>query len=203
MNWLGRSRGRASDGSDGDPPIATVPVVPAPDHAWKALSVTNEWIRHADAKTGITLAFVAATATALFNVAHAAEKWTCWLTGAVAGSSVALLSAVASAGLALLPRVALKKPKGGEDQVSSDDAVNLLFFGDVAKHYGSDRPTYRDVLRTLTSDPSGLTGQIADQIHANAHVATTKFRWANRAIRCELIAAVGLAASALLYATGW
>lgn len=64
MKWLGRSLGRASDGAQ---PVATTPVVPAPDHAWKALSVTNEWVRHADAKTGITLAFVAATATALFS----------------------------------------------------------------------------------------------------------------------------------------
>lgn len=74
MKWLGRRRGRASDGSEGDQPIATVPLVPAPDHAWKALSVKNEWVRHANAKTRMTLAFVAATAAALFNVAHAAEK---------------------------------------------------------------------------------------------------------------------------------
>lgn len=192
-----------TDGSKTDSYPSTVPVAPSPDHAWKALSVTNEWIRHADAKTGITLAFVAATATALFNVSQAAVNWTCWLTTVVAGSSLALIAAVTSAGLALLPRVALKKPRGRQDEVSSGDTLNLLFFGDVTKYYGSDRPNYRDVLRTLTADPVGLTGQIADQIHANAHVATIKFRWANRTIRCELAAAVGLAASALLYATGW
>lgn len=177
---------------------------PSPEHAWKVLTITNEWIRHADAKTGITLAFVSATATALFSMAHALEQWTCLVTGTVAGSVIALLGAIVSAGLALLPRVNRYDPKGPtQESVLPEDAVNLLFFGEVTKHYGSDRPTYRDVLSTLTSDPPRLTRHIADQIHANAHVATTKFRWANRAIRFELSAAVGLAATAFLFATGW
>lgn len=83
MKWLGRRRGRASDGSEGDQPIATVPLVPTPDHAWKALSVTNKWVRHADAKTEITLAFVAATAAAVVQRRARGRKWTCWLTAAV------------------------------------------------------------------------------------------------------------------------
>lgn len=177
---------------------------PSPDHAWKALSTTNEWIRHADAKTGITLAFAGVTFAALFNVAHATHKWTCLITVLALVTAGALLAAVLCAGMALLPRVAPRKTRGShEESASADDVVNLLFFGDVAKHYGTDGPTYRNVLSTLTSDVSRLTRQIADQVHANAHVATAKFQWANRAVVCELTAAVALVATAFLYITGW
>ena len=62
---------------------------------------------------------------------------------------------------------------------------------------------YREVLGTLTTDPERLTGQVADQIHANAHIATQKFRWADRAIRFELVAALAVGATALLVAMGW
>lgn len=203
MKLFSRNCGDAHEGGAAEE-AGSRPIKPSPDHAWKALTITNEWIRHADAKTGITLAFVGATATALFNVAHALERWTCLLTVTVTLGVVTLLTAIASAGLALLPRVRRHAPKGAaEESVEPEDAVSLLFFGDVTMHYGADRPTFREVFATLTSDPTRLTRQIADQIHANAHVATTKFTWANRAIKFELASAVCLAVTALLYATGW
>lgn len=31
-------------------------IDPEPDHAWKALSLVNDWIKHAEGKAGITLA---------------------------------------------------------------------------------------------------------------------------------------------------
>jgi hypothetical protein len=40
------------------------------------------------------------------------------------------------------------------------------------------------VLSLLTSDPTRLTRQVAAQIHENAHIATTKFKYVNRAIIC-------------------
>ncbi|WP_190814252.1 hypothetical protein [Saccharopolyspora pogona] len=40
---------------------------PDPDHAWKTLALVNEWIRYADAKAGVTLAFTGVLATMVFN----------------------------------------------------------------------------------------------------------------------------------------
>jgi hypothetical protein len=188
----------------GDSGIGSEASPPQPDHAWKALTVTNEWIRHADAKTGVTLAFAGATAAVMFNLVNRDATWTCALKVAVVTTSLALAFVAVCGGVALVPRVKRERPSGGEDEtVGRDDAVNLLFFGDVHRKYGEDPPTYREVLGTLTSDPARLTGQVADQIHANASIATVKFQWANRAIVCELAATVAVAVTALLVATGW
>lgn len=184
-------------------PIATQPQ---PEQAWKALSITNEWVRHADSKTGVTLAFAGATAAVLYSLVGHHATWTCALTIVVAIAALAILFVVISAAIELVPRVTRKgpdRPANAQETVSGDDTVNLLFFGDIHRHYAEDRPTYRDVLSTLTSDPARLTGQLADQIHANARIATVKFRWANRAILAELAAAAAVAVTAFLVATGW
>lgn len=162
---------------------------PQPEHAWKALSITNEWVRHADTKTGVTLAFVGATCTVLFNLVRDRENWTCLLIGAVVICVAALLTSVIFACLALFPRV---KGHAGNAEDPDEDSVNLLFFGHVSKHYSKKQPTYREVLSTLTSDPRKLTRQIASQIHENSHIASTKFKYVNRSIIAELVA-VGMA----------
>ncbi|WP_091471027.1 Pycsar system effector family protein [Paenarthrobacter nitroguajacolicus] len=186
-------------GQKNDPDVPGV-AEPQPDQAWKALSVTNEWIRHADTKTGVTLAFVAATVTALFNIAKDEGNWTCLLRATVVLCASALLAAVGFACAALFPRTKGRLPSGEE---TDEDAVNLLFFGDIAGHYTKDRPTYLQVLSLLTSDSTRLTRQVAAQIHENAHIATTKFKYVNRAIIAELIA-VGVAAAVAVIATaGW
>jgi hypothetical protein len=62
-----------------------------------------------------------------------------------------------------------------------DDPTSLVFFHDFART--PDAPTCADVLATLTSDRAGLTRQIGRQLHANAHVASCKYRWSTSAIR--------------------
>lgn len=185
----------------------SVENTPAPEHAWHALAITNDWVRHADTKAGVTMAFVGATAAALSSLVTKHELWTSALTVATWVAIVAMIGASWSVGLALVPRVKLKKQKKGRTAVTgpvtTDDAVNLLFFGDVHRRYGDDRPSYREVLALLTSDPTRLTGMVADQIHANARIATVKFRWANLAVVCELGAALAVGAVALLIGTGW
>jgi hypothetical protein len=176
------------------------PTAPQPDHAWKALSITNEWVRHADTKTGVTLAFVGATTTVLFNLVKDEDHWTCLLVGAVAVCAAALFVSVVCAWLALFPRVKGRPSTGDEPD---EDAVNLLFFGHVSSHYSKDRPTYLQVLSTLTTDPARLTRQVAAQIHENSHIATTKFKYVNRAIMAEMVA-VGVAVFVAVVATaGW
>jgi hypothetical protein len=170
------------------------------------LSITNEWVRHADSKTGVTLAFVAVTATALFNLVDGHHSWTRPLMIATAAGVLAIVCAIVFAALALLPRV--KQPIAETaiaeaKEFGVDPSVNLLFFADVRRKYRDDKPTYREVLGTLTADPAALTGQIADQVHANAHIATVKYRHTNRAIVCELIAVTMVVTVVFLLATGW
>jgi hypothetical protein len=186
-------------GPKGEPDVPAV-AEPQPDQAWKALSVTNEWIRHADTKTGVTLAFVGATVAALFNIVKDEDKWTCVLTLAVGLCAFALVCSAGFACAALFPRTRGLLPNGEE---ADEDAVNLLFFGDIAGHYTKDRPTYLQVLSLLTSDPTRLTRQVAAQIHENAHIATTKFKYVNRAIIAELVAFGVAAAVAVIATTGW
>lgn len=176
------------------------PAVPQPDQAWKALSITNEWIRHADTKTAVTLAFVATTATVLFNLVKDEHSWTALQIGATATCGVAMTVAACFACAALFPRTKRRTVDGTDPD---EDAINLLFFGDVAGNFSRDRPSYLHVLSLLTSDPSRLTKQIAAQIHENSHIATEKFKHVNRAVMAEMIAFGAVAAVAAITTTGW
>lgn len=184
---------------------------PEPDQAWKALSVTNEWVRHADTKIGVTLAFVGATGAMLYNLVKNLQDWGWFLGGAAILCGIALFVAAAFGFMALFPRTTPHSPRQeprtateseetGEDTNTSADeeAVNLLFYGDIARRYGNDRPTFLEVFSALTSNEERLTAHIAHQIHANAHIATTKFHWVNLAIKAEVVAVGALAIVAFI-----
>lgn len=189
-----------------------------PDHAWKVLSITNDWIRHADAKCGVTLAFVGVTGTTLFNLVKDEKAWSLLLNIAVFAGITSLVTAVVFAGLALFPRTATKenrqkfwkrrtgKASGTSSPASvksaQQDQINLLFFGHVAAHYRDDGPSYQEVLGLITKDRERLTTQIASQIHENSHVAVLKFKYVNRAIMAELAAIVSLVFALALVITG-
>ncbi|MFF1831176.1 Pycsar system effector family protein [Paenarthrobacter sp. NPDC058040] len=175
-------------------------VPPQPDHAWKALSIVNEWVRYADTKTGVTLAFIGVTSTVLFNLVKDEQQWTCRLVVAVVACVAALLLSVVFAYLALFPRV---ESRSGNSEDPDEESVNLLFFGSVSKHYSKRQPTYREVLSTLTSDPKKLTRQISSQIHENSHIATVKFKYVNRAIMAELVAVGVVIVVAVIATAGW
>lgn len=189
-----------------------IPEPAQPDHAWKVLSTTNEWIRHADAKTGVTLAFVGVNGTLLFNVAQANDEWSIWFSLAVFACLATLVAAVGFAAGALFPRTktreqrkrlrALRRVDSGGDATASQDQVNLLFFGHVATHYRDDGPTYQEVLSLITKDRDRMTEQIAAQVHENSHVALIKFKYVNRAIMLQLVAVGGLLAAVVIVIFG-
>lgn len=191
-----KGRRAARDGAVDEPRQATVPseqpppVDANPDHAWKALSLVNEWIRHADAKAGVTLAFTGVLATMLFNLVKDFESRT-------VGSDVVVIAACAllviTGGLCawtLTPRV--------RDKDASNLAINRLFYASISKNFKGDRHRYIDVLHTLTADPDELTRDIAHQVHANAEIATTKSTWAKWAIRSAVAAGAAVALLAVL-----
>lgn len=182
---------------------------PQPDQAWKALGLVNDWIKHADAKVGATLAFSGAVAVMLFNLVKNQDEPSWPLSFASVLCAAAVVGAGGSAALALMPRLSIAtrwnkraaRQAAGPVTVSAaaevkEDPVNLLFFSDIARGYDGDSPSYVEILRSLTSDSERLTRQIAHQVHANATVAHRKFAWADRAIKflalsLMLVAVVG------------
>lgn len=180
---------------------AEVPVGPVadPDQAWKALSLVNDWIKHAEAKVGATLAASGAVGTMLYNLVRGSKGAPCYLTLLIVLCGASIIAVVVSATIALLPRLSIaKKPKKESTDDLDQDPVNLLFFSTVARRFAGDGPTYVEVLHSLTSDREELTRQIAHQVHANATVAHRKFQWANRAIFALIAALLFLGAVAVI-----
>lgn len=114
--------------------------------------------------------------------------------------AAALVTAAAFACAALFPRT---KRRARQGTPTDEEAVNLLFFGDIVGHYTKDLPSYTQVLSLLTGDPARLTQQIAGQIHENAHIATAKFKHVNRAILAEVAAVGAIIVVAFLATAGW
>lgn len=166
---------------------ATAPV-PNPDHAWKLLGLVNEWIRHADAKAGVTLAFTGVLATMLFSLVKDFDQRTILFDGLVVIAVVLLVLAAGLCAWTLTPRVG--------DADAEPKAVNRLFFGSITKNFKGNRQYYCDTLGTLTTDPHELTKDLAEQIHANAKIATVKVTAVKRAVRFALAAGSTVAAIA-------
>lgn len=198
-----------------------------PDQAWKALTLVNDWVKHAETKSATTLAASGVTGGVLYNLVKDQSNPGWWLTIFGGACGVGVLLAGAFALLALTPRTGRisrlvrwvkGKSKAAETAEASGDPgeeadngpsvsqevevdadpSNLLFFGDIARDYADDTPTYIEVLAALTSDKERLTAHIARQVHANAGVAHRKFRWAERAIRALAVALAALAGVALV-----
>lgn len=163
---------------------------PEPEHVWKTLSLVNGWIRHADAKAGVTLAFAGVLGTLVFNLSEALSEWNLLTILALVLTCVPLLLTAVLCGLTLTPRT---QYKSGEPE-----RENLLFFATIARDYDRQRSEYRKSLVELSADPTSFTEQLADQVHANALVATSKTTWAKRAVLSALAASAGVASFALI-----
>lgn len=107
----------------------------------------------------------------------------------VVGCCFLLLTAALCA-WTLTPRV--------NDKDADPEAINRLFFASISHHFRGDRLRYTEVLSTLTSDPSELVKDLADQIHANAKIATLKAKYAKWAIRSALVGGACVATIALI-----
>lgn len=162
---------------------------PNPDHAWKTLTLVNEWIRHADAKAGATLAFTGVLAAMVFNLVKDFDRRSTTFDLLVVLACALLVLTAALCGWTLTPRV--------NDRDADPESINRLYFGSITQHFKGRRPQYGEVLSTLTADPSELIKDLAAQIHANARIATTKARSAKWAIRSALATGAIVAALAI------
>jgi uncharacterized membrane protein len=170
-------------------PEASLPV-PNPDHAWKALSLVNEWIRHSDAKAGVTLAFAGVLGATLFNLAKDNTTRSFAFDLFVVIGCASLLLTAGLCAWTLTPRI--------DDRDSGVESINRLFFASISRHFKGDRLGYAEVLTTLTSNPEELVKDLANQIHANATIATLKSAYAKWAIRSALLSGACVGAVALI-----
>lgn len=187
-SWRGGRR--VNEGHPHDLPTPVRSPEPNPDHAWKTLALMNEWIRHSDAKAGVTLAFTGVMATTTFNLANDFTHRSAVFDSLVVVVCLLLITTGAFCGWTLTPRV--------KDKDADRDAINRLFFASIDQNFRGKRQEYSEVLHTLTSDPVELTKDLADQIHVNARIATVKATAAKWAIRCALAAGATIAALALV-----
>lgn len=150
----------------------------------------NEWIRHSDAKAGVTLAFTGALATMTYNLAKDFEHRNVFFDALVAVVCLLLVVTGCLCGRTLAPRV--------KDREIDHAGINLLFFMSIEGSFRQQRQHYGQELLALISDPTKLTKQLADQVYANAKIATVKFKTVVWAIRSALSAGVAVAALAIV-----
>jgi hypothetical protein len=181
---------RVAESHPRDLPTLAGPPEPNPDHAWKTLALMNEWIRHSDAKAGVTLAFTGLMATTTFNLAKDFTERSAVFDSLVVAACLLLIATASFCGWTLTPRV--------RDKDADRDAINKLFFVSIDQNFRGKRQEYSQVLHTLTADPIELIKEIADQIHVNARIATVKATAAKWAIRCALAAGATIATLVLV-----
>ncbi|MDN6227261.1 Pycsar system effector family protein, partial [Corynebacterium flavescens] len=107
--------------------------------------MANEWIRHADAKAGVTLAFVGALGAILYSLVSDFDKRSGLFDVLVVAACALLVLAGVFCGLTLAPRT---KDKGGDS-----GSVNLLYFANIYEKYAGKRETYKKDLAALGPDP--------------------------------------------------
>jgi hypothetical protein len=183
-----------------------------PDHAWKALSLVNDWVKHAETKSVATLAAAGVAGGVAYNLLKDRSNPGIILDFVAVIGCLMIFLAGLFALAALAPQ--LKPPLSGElrtklrgmwagrsvalgegetEQAQSEaerSPTNLLFYGDIKRQYEHDAPTYAQVLAALTGNDREIT-----------LVANRKFMWANRAIRALRVGLVCLALIALIAAT--
>lgn len=157
---------------------------PNPDHAWKALGLVVDWIKHAEAKAGATLAATGVTAGVLYNLIKDVHAPSDWLIASAVLCVLAVLGAGVCATMVLWPRLKMK-----------EDPTSLLYFHHIARGHAAGG-TYATSLIALTRDMEALVTEIASQSWANSRVAHDKYMWGGWAMRLLLCALVILAVTA-------
>lgn len=165
------------------------------EQAWKTLSLVTDWLRHAEAKLGIILAFTGVSAGVLFNLVQNQEDGSCLFNIAAVVCGVAVVTAGACAMLGLLPVVRLGRQR-------REEATNLIYFHDIARTY-EKASSYTADLRRLTTTPKDVVRYVGQQVHANACVASRKYQFATCAMWALLVALLALGSVAAIAALGW
>lgn len=163
----------------------------SPDQAWKILSLVNDWIKHAETKAAATVATSGVAAGVLYNLLKGISDpgKSIWIPAAFCVAL--LLAAGLAAAWSLLPRL-----------WSREEPTSNLYFDHIAKRHSKKTGSreFSETVRALSAADYELVGEIAGQIWANAHVARTKYQWANVGLFALLVGLVALGATTLAVA---
>jgi len=159
-----------------------------PEHAWKVLSITTEWIKHGEAKAAATLTASGLVSGLLYNLAKGRESVDWPLLAAIILCGAFAIAGAIAAAWALKPRIWIKNV-----------AASLMYFEHIARGFTieSGAAAYSDSLSTLIVDKEKLVAEIAHQIWSNSQVARRKFFWGNLGVSLMLASLPFLALTAI------
>ncbi|QZH69467.1 Pycsar system effector family protein [Mycolicibacterium farcinogenes] len=152
----------SGDGEEVDPPAD--PAVDAAE-AWKAVSLVNDWVKHAETKSAATLAAAGVMGGVLYNLVKEQTEFDCLLRLAAPLCGLLIVLAAAGAIVALWPRLA-----------SNETPTSSLYFDHIARRHPQSSTEYVKELRTLVLSPDDLLSQLGQQVWANACVARRKYQ---------------------------
>ena len=153
--------------------------------AWKAVSLVNDWVRHAESKAAATLAAAGVTGGVLYNLVKAQTAPGLLISVAATVCAVGVVAAGAAAIAALWPRLR-----------SNGSATNSLYFDHIARRHPTTYNTYAQELVALVASPAALLDQLAHQIWSNSRVAKRKYFWAGVGLISLVLSLAGLGAIA-------
>lgn len=131
-----------------------------------------EWVKQADTKANFAFAFNTAMFGMLAAVApKSTDEWSAIAAIASILATLAFGYSLICVGFAMFPRT------WGPNS-------SLIYCGGISKH---TRDGFRAAVSSLTED--GHIEDLCDQCHRNAEIATTKFKWVQRALFSLYIAA--------------
>ncbi|MFF0863356.1 Pycsar system effector family protein [Nonomuraea sp. NPDC003560] len=148
---------------------AGAPAEPGAEHAWKALTLVVDLVKHAETKAGLTLAAAGVVGGLVYTLIRSVPRTGVAFGLAAVACAACVLTAAFAAALALIPRV-------------RSEPTNVLHYHHVATRFGARPETYVGELSGLVARPEALVPAIAHQIWANAGVARKKYRWAGLAL---------------------
>lgn len=194
LDWLRRTW--TSPAPTGAPPGASpsAPDAATDTGAWNVLTNVNEWVKHAETKLGVVLAFLGVLAAGLITLVLEVGRGSTLLLVLEAVSGLLLLLAAGCASLGLLPQYS-HEPDHAK--------LNPLYYGDVRRHFADKPDEYAGHLRAALDNPQVITDHLARQIVANSGVAVRKYTWANRAILLGFLSLLGTVAVVVGHALCW
>ncbi|MFL0580874.1 Pycsar system effector family protein [Dietzia sp. 179-F 9C3 NHS] len=154
----------------------------------------NEWVKHAETKLGVVLAFLGVLAAGLITLVIEVGRGSALMLLLEGLSGLLLLLAAGCASLGLLPQFAHE---------SNHAKLNPLYYGDIRKHFAGKHEEYAAHLREALSSPPAFTDHLARQIVANSEVAVRKYTWANRAIFLGFLSLLSTVAVVVGQALSW
>jgi hypothetical protein len=149
--------------------------------AWKAVSLVNDWVRHAETKSAGILAFSGVVGGVLYNLIKSPADFDCWVRLGASTCGLFVFVAAVCASCALWPRLAAREP-----------ATSVLYFEHIAREHPGSPEDYIKRLKEVLSSSDALVEQLGQQVWANARVARKKFTWAGYALVSLLVAVAGL-----------